>query len=531
MKVNHIPFQKTGFFSKMMSDYLEKKESIIPFYNNFSDSIGFKNQITKKETNFLNENRKVLVQALKKQYHKVTVSEKTTENIDSLLQKNTFTITTGHQLNLFTGPLYFFYKIISTINLCEVLKEKFPEKNFVPIYWMATEDHDFEEINFFNFKDKKIEWNREDGGAVGRFSTDGLQSVYEEFSQVLGTTKNATYLKELFFNGYVKHENLTEATRFIVNELFATYGLVILDGDDVVLKKQFVPFIKDELTEQISFTAVSKTISKLEKNYAIQVNPREINLFYLTDKTRERIILENGIYSVKNTDITFSKASILEEVEQHPGRFSPNVIMRPLYQEVVLPNLCYIGGGGELAYWFQLKNYFEKVNIPFPILLLRNSVQLLSNKQDRKLKNLDISLPELFLKQHELLSKKVQENSDITISFADKKHFLQHQFNELREVAKKTDVTFVNAVNAQEKKQLNGLDALEKRLLKAEKRRQEDLVTRITTIQNELLPNQSLEERQRNFSEFYLAYGPTFLTSMKESLHPLQLEFTVITLD
>ncbi|OAD45961.1 bacillithiol biosynthesis cysteine-adding enzyme BshC [Polaribacter atrinae] len=530
MKVTQIPFQKTGFFSNIMLDYLEKKESIQPFYNNFPDISGFHNQIEEKQKSFRLQSRLVLVDALKNQYKGFNVSKKTEENIETLKLQNTFTVTTGHQLNLFTGPLYFLYKILSTINLCEELSEKFPEQNFVPIYWMATEDHDFEEINYFNFDGKKVLWNREDGGAVGRFSTEGLAAVFDVFSEHLGHSKNAEFLKKLFFDGYLKHHNLADATRYIANELFSDYGLIILDGDDASLKQLFTPIVKDELENETSFKAVSKTIIDLEKNYKIQVNPREINLFYLGADFRERIIFEEGVYKVNNTDITFSKAEILKEVDENPKAFSPNVIMRPLYQEVILPNLCYLGGGGEMAYWLELKDYFKEVAIPFPILLLRNSVQVVSEKQAKKLEKLNISLEELFLNQYDLLSEKVIENSEIKVNFNEKIQFLQKQFLELKEVAKQTDVSFVNAVNAQERKQVKGLENLQKRLLKAEKKRQTDLVERITLLQNEILPNQSLEERQRNFSEYYLEYGSAFTKALKVSLKPLQLEFTILEL-
>ena len=530
MKTIQIPFQKTGFFSKTMHQYLEKNKNIQPFYNNFPDIIGFYNQIEEKQKSYRLQTRLTLVEALKSQYKSVKATEKTIENIELLKEQNTFTITTGHQLNLFTGPLYFLYKIISTINLCEELSDKFPKQNFVPIYWMATEDHDFDEINYFNFAGKKVSWNRKDGGAVGRFSTDGLEDVFEVFSNHLGSSKNAKYLKCLFSDAYIKHHNLADATRFIANTLFKDFGLVIIDGDDTNLKQLFNPFVKDELENNTSFSEVSKTILEFEKNYKIQVNPREINLFYLGDDFRERIIFEDNLYKVNNTDITFSKAEILVEVDHNPKAFSPNVIMRPLYQEVILPNLCYIGGGGEMSYWLELKGYFEKVSIPFPILLLRNSVQVVSEKQSKKLEKLNISYEEMFLNQHALLSKKITENSEIKADFREKIQFLQNQFSDLKEVAKKTDISFENAVNAQERKQVKGLENLEKRLLKAEKRRQKDLVDRITALQDEILPNQSLEERQRNFSEYYLEYGSSFLPVLKRALVPLQLEFTIIEL-
>jgi len=395
---------------------------------------------------------------------------------------------------------------------------------------MATEDHDFEEINYFNFKGSKVKWNRADGGAVGRFSTNGLEAVLSSYSEQLGTTRNATYLKELFSEGYVKQNNLADATRYIANQLFSKYGLVIVDGDDKALKQLFTPFVTKELTNQVSYKATSKTIAELEKNYKIQVNPREINQFYLSENSRERIIKEGDRYVVNNTSISWSSSEILKHLNEVPENFSPNVIMRPLYQEVILPNLAYIGGGGELAYWMELKDYFEEVNVPFPILLLRNSVQVVSAKQQKKLDGLDISTTELFLSTNDLLKKKINENSDVEFNFLDAKTLLEQQFLALRRVANETDTSFVGAVSAQEKKQLKGLDNLEKRLLRAEKRKQKDLVIRISDLKSQLFPNQSLEERQRNFSEYYLEYGSSFLPVLKGALVPLQLEFTIIEL-
>ncbi|WP_428742875.1 bacillithiol biosynthesis cysteine-adding enzyme BshC [Tenacibaculum sp.] len=529
MKVTNIPFKNTGFFSKTMINYLEESPKLQSFYGNFPNIEGFKDQLAQKRS-FSTSHRKTLVSVLKNQYKNSKVSEATQQNIEALALENTFTITTGHQLNLFTGPLYFLYKIVSTINLCEDLQAQFPEENFVPVYWMASEDHDFEEINFFNFDGKKVQWNSHQTGGVGRFSTEGLDHVLEVFSEHLGTSKNAQYLTQLFKEAYVEHANLTEATRYIANELFGTYGLVIVDGDDRELKKEFIPYVTKEITEQFSFTKVSETIKLLEADYKIQVNPREINLFYLTDSLRERIIFENGVYKVNSTDISWSLEELLSEVSDFPERFSPNVILRPLYQEVILPNLSYIGGGGELAYWLELKSMFEAAEVPFPILLLRNSVQVISEKQAKKLTNLGLSTETVFTKQNTLIQQKVLENSETNVDFTKQKQFLLDQFASLRKLAEKTDVSFLGAVNAQERKQQKGLENLEKRWLRAEKRRQKDLVERITVLQNEILPNQSLEERQRNFSEYYLEYGTDFIKVLKENLRPLQLEFTILIL-
>ena len=245
MKVHRIAYRKTGYFSKLICDYLDGNKAVTPFFGNEPTLDGFDSQI-KAKSNFDSNNRKVLVNALAKQYQDVEVSAATQENIAVLSQSNSFTITTGHQLNIFTGPLYFLYKIITVIKLAERLKETYPDKNFVPMYWMATEDHDYEEIQYFNYNESKINWDREASGAVGRLSTAGAQEVLDEFESFLDDSLNAKYLKELFTEAYVKHGTLTAATRYLVNELFSEYGLVIIDGDDAALKSVFKAQVREE---------------------------------------------------------------------------------------------------------------------------------------------------------------------------------------------------------------------------------------------------------------------------------------------
>ena len=524
-----IPFRETNYFSSFICDYLDEKPVLKEFYHRFPRIDNFKDQLIEKKKSFPDTHRAVLIQVLSSQYKNLNSSESTLENISLLSKDTTFTITTGHQLNLFTGPLYFLYKIISVINLTKQLKDKHPEYDFVPVYWMATEDHDFEEINYFNFKGKKIQWNRPDGGAVGVFDTEGLEKVFEIFSSEIGTGRNAERLKSLFKEAYIKHTNLADATRYIANELFADYGLVVIDANDKELKRLFIPYMKKELVEQVSYHTVLSKVEKLDaKGYKIQVNPREINLFYLSEGLRERVIKKEDGYYVNDTDISWSEDEILKELTEHPDQFSPNVMMRPLYQEVILPNLCYIGGGGELAYWLELKDYFKVVEIPFPMLLLRNSVLVKTEKQAEKIKKLVVSDQELFLKQHELINHKVRQISDIDINFDPQRTHLKAQFKGMYSLAEQTDVTFLGAVKAQEVKQLKGLDVLEKRLLKAQRIKLSDQVERLIRIQNELFPNQSLQERNTNFSELYLEYGENLIPELMKELDPLTGEFIVL---
>ncbi|SCY16254.1 bacillithiol biosynthesis cysteine-adding enzyme BshC [Nonlabens sp. Hel1_33_55] len=527
---NKIPYQELRYFSKIIKAYLKESSEVQDLYNRFPRIENFKDQLSEKsQQESLADTRKVLSRVISQQYSEIDSIAAVNENITLLKEENTFTVVTGHQLNLFTGPLYFLYKIISTINLCKALKSEYQDYDFVPVYWMATEDHDFDEIKFFNFGDHKLVYERESAGAVGRLDTDGLENINEQLNILLGASRFAEELSNLFANSY-NAENLAIATRKLAHELFKDDGLIIIDGDDTELKRLAIPYFRNELVHKSSFNAVGKTLENWNDGFKIQVNPREINLFYLTDDGRYRIIERDDRFYLDGNETEFSKEEILNELDQHPERFSPNVIMRPLYQEIILPNLCYIGGGGEIAYWLQLKNYFDSEDIPFPILLLRNSALLVTDKQLEKLDALELKVTDLFKVDHELNEQIIKQVSEIEIDFKSQKEFLKKQFDHLYEIAQDTDPSFLGAVGAQERKQIKGLENLEKRLLKAQKRKWNDHLERVAQLKNELFPNDSLQERQANFSFFYKDLGPELLQILKDSLNPLDPRFTVIEL-
>jgi bacillithiol biosynthesis cysteine-adding enzyme BshC len=532
MHFQGIPFEDTGFFSGLIEGYLDQRDDLVPFYGRFPSLEAFKGQIADKEREFPISHRVRVSEVLSQQYAELKASDATLEHIESLKDSKTFTVVTGHQLNLFTGPLYFAYKILCAVKLAAELTEAYPDCRFVPVYWMATEDHDFEEINHFNFRGKNIHWNREAEGGVGRMDLKGLEAVYETFSADLGPGKRADALRELFKNAYLEQNDLAAATRYLANELFGAFGLVIIDGDEPGLKELLIPHIEKDVFDNLGYRSVSKSIDKLQElpgDYHIQVNPREINYFYLLDGLRNRLVAHEDGFGVVDSDLFFTEKALKKELREHPERFSPNVITRPLYQEVILPNLCYIGGGGELAYWLELKAYFEASEVGFPILLLRNSALLMTRKQQAKLEKLQLDITDLFLDSDRLIEKRVREISEISIDFTPQREHLKKQFKDLYSLAGKTDKSFLGAVKAQEVKQLNGLDRLEKRLLKAQKRKLKDSVSRVRDLQDSLFPGGSLQERSRNFSEFYLDMGPSLFENLLGGFSPLDMEFLVCT--
>ena len=516
LRLEKIPLSETPYFSSAFLDYLDEDPKIKDFVGTFPNPESFGNLIENR--NFSAENRPALVRVLNEQYSELVLSGKLIKNLSSLKQPNCFTITTGHQLNIFTGPLYFIYKIVSAINICKVLKEHYPQYEFVPVYWMASEDHDFAEINHFNLFGKEYSWNTPQKGAVGRFDPNGISEILDQLKDC----------PDFFRDAYTNCNTLADATRSMVNHLFGDHGLVVVDSDHADLKRMFAPVIKDELTNQSTFQNVLESTEKLKKNgYKTLVTPREINLFYLKNGLRERIVKKSEGYEILGTDLTFNEQEILTQVEEHPEFFSPNVVMRTLYQETILPNLAYIGGPGELAYWMQFKSSFDHHGIPFPVLFPRNNVLIVNKAHSKKFRKLELSPSDLFLGPNELKSTFVTRNAKSSLDLESEKGRIGKIFEEIIEKIKMIDGSLTGYIKSEESKALKNLDQIEKRLKKAEEQNQEMAVNQLMGLKEKLFPNGSLQERHQNFLNFYLN-NPQFIDELLEYLDPFDFNFHVL---
>ncbi|RYE36838.1 MAG: bacillithiol biosynthesis cysteine-adding enzyme BshC [Sphingobacteriaceae bacterium] len=530
MNATYIDYASTGSFSPTVIKYLENNEALKPFYSFRPDLQGFKQLLQHKKNTC---KRSILTEVLQQQYKKLPVKEVsdfTQQNLELLNQENTFTVTTGHQLNIFTGPLYFIFKIVTAINLAKDLKAEFPDKNFVPVYWMASEDHDFAEINHAQIGGKKISWNEEVSGATGHVFTKGIRVALNQYKGILGISENALELANLVETAYTQFEKLADATRYLVNALFSKFGLVIIDADDARLKQQFAPIIQDDIISQNSFKNISATNEKLEKlDVHIQVNPREINFFYLIKGVRERLVFEDNLYKVLNTAIAFSKEELKAEIANFPERFSPNVVMRPLYQEVILPNIAYVGGGAEVVYWMELKANFDFYQVDFPILILRNSGLLVSKRAAEKALNMDLSLADFFKPADTLKNNWIQVNSQNQLHLNQYWQELNAVFSRIKAHNIKIDPTLGPSTEAIEKRLEHAVFNLEKKLVKAEKRNYETRLNQIDQIKTELFPGGSLQERNENFGLFYVELGSKLIDELVASFKPLDFKFTILT--
>lgn len=510
-----IEFSKTNSFSSFFLDYISNKEELKPFHNGLPSLANLRQQIEKR--NFPVEHRSVVSAVLFDQYADTKTSEMTLANIKALEDQRTFTITTGHQLNIFTGPLYFIYKIVTVINACQRLKQTYPEYNFVPVYWMASEDHDFEEISHFRLNGKKLEWKTNQQGAVGRFHLKEMNSIFE---QVIG-------MPQFFVEAYQK-KNLAAAVRHYVNALFGDKGLVIVDADDRQLKHLFKPVITADLFDHSPQKEAQHTTEQLEKiGYSTQVFPREINLFYLKENIRARIVKTEGVYEVLGTDIRFTAHQLEDEVENHPERFSPNVLLRPLYQEFLLPNLAYVGGPSELVYWLQLKSVFDRFNTTFPLLMPRNFAAVIDKNSLRKIEQAQLSWEDLFKDEHSLVNEKVREQTTFQLDLAEQKQKLNQLFDDAHRQAIAIDPTLDKMVKGQHRRAEKTLEKVEQKILKAERRNQEVLVNRIYAIKETLFPGGSPQERKDNFLNFYMT-DPGFIEKCFDAFDPFDYRFHLI---
>ena len=516
MNVEKIDFSQTNAFTPLFLDYLAQKETLRDFYHRPPQRTSFAEQLAEKQ--LTPEVRNDLVRVLKEQYQGLKTTEAVRENVDALAHDQTYTITTGHQLNIFSGPLFFIYKLVTTINACRQLSQQHPDHRFVPVYWMASEDHDFAEINHFHLFGQRYEWNTEQQGAVGRFGLEGMDEVLSALPEAV----------PLFEKAYREHDSLAAATRYYVNELFGARGLLVLDADDATLKRHFVPAMQDDALNQSAQQLVEEASQRLDElGYRTQVHPRPINLFYLTNQQRERLVRDEDGFAVNNTDQRFSEEELRQAMETHPERFSPNVVLRPLYQEMILPNLGYVGGPGELAYWLQLKPVFDHYQVPFPILLPRNFALVVSKSNAKKLQKVGLETAELFQDTNTLIKSFVENHADASLSLGEQKAALAKIYEQVEEKVLAVDGSLKGFIGAESSKAFKSLDNIEKRLKKAEEQKQETAVGQLESLKEKLFPEGGLQERHENLLTYHIN-NPQFIDELLEKLDPFDLRFNVL---
>lgn len=525
-----IAYDETGFYSRIVLDYLQNRETLKDFYSCSTDEVGIKAAIEARRS--FTTNRTLLVETLRKHYRNQELTINQQRNIELLANSNCFTITTAHQPNIFTGHLYFIYKILHAIKLCESLKAAMPESDFVPVYYMGSEDADLDELGHVYINGYKHTWQTNQTGAVGRMKVDkALLKLLDAIEGEISVQPFGKDIIALMKACYTEGISIEQATFKLVNSLFGSYGLVVFLPDDAGYKSAFIPVLEKELKEQFSNPLVEATVAALPKEYKVQASGRQLNLFYLKNDIRERIELAGDHWSVVNTELVFTGTEILNELKEHPERFSPNVILRPVFQEMLLPNIAFIGGGGEIAYWLELKRVFEAVQVPFPVLVLRNSFLLADDKHTKKLASLGFKFKELFRPAFDLLDMLVKRETEAQLSLQKEKDALQSFYSSLKKTAGNVDITLQPHTEALEKQALRKIEALEKKMLRAEKKKFEVQKRHIQQLKEQLFPHNNLQERIENFMPFYARWGNDFIKAVYQNSPALEQQFTILEAD
>ncbi len=526
-KAKYIAYRDTGQFSKIVTDLLDNIAALQSFYNNPATIDGIKKTISERKK--FKTNRALIVHELQKQYATVPNAVKVENNISALLHEDTFTVCTAHQPNIFTGHLYFIYKILHAIRLAEDLKKQIPDCNFVPVYYMGSEDADLSELGEVTINGKKYEWNTDQKGAVGRMKIDKhFIKIIDEIESQLSVEKFGKEIIDLVKESYTFDKTIEQSTFEFVHTLFADHGLVILLPDNSTLKNEFSKVNTKELIEQFSHKLVEETIAAFPAEYKVQAAGREINLFYLKDDLRERITKEGSAYHVINSDIIFNEDEMLHELKTHPERFSPNVILRPVFQEMILPNIAFIGGGGELAYWLELKKVFDAVSIPFPVLVLRNSFIVIPNKISNVIASLQMKGQDLFKPENLLLEELVKNESSVILNLEEEIKAMISLYHNIKVAATAVDNTLNSHVDALQTKALKRIEQVERKMLKAEKKKYELQHRQIIKIKETLFPSGTLQERVDNLLPCYSLWGKDFIKMLYENSKGLEQEFCIV---
>lgn len=519
MKVNsEIPFSSLPGFSRLFLDYVNGVPELETLYDFRPDQKGYEYAIRRSQA--IGINRTSLAAVVSQQYA-ATPDILPKNLLEKLAQPSSCTVTTGHQLCIAGGPAYFIYKIASVIQLAAKLSKMY-NANVVPVYWMATEDHDVDEVRSTTMFGKKHSWNTTQEGAVGRLTTDDLGPYIEEIAGVLGSSPKALEMSAVLKKIYAPGKTIATATREFVHWLFGD-AIICIDPDSAELKKAAGGMFTDELQHSTAEKIVNETSVFLEnKRYAIQVKPRNVNLFYLDGTSRKRIERqEDGRFILVDGSQIPTEINALEEVKTSPEKFSPNVVLRPLYQQIILPNVAYVGGPGELVYWLQYKQLFDHYRVAFPVLQPRFfGLQIAKKDFDWMHKN-RVSVAELVSDFDESLKKKLADRAGEELSLENEQEILTLLRSTVAEKASRADATLRAFAEAEMKKAGDALKVVEVRMMRAIKQREEVFTSQFRKVRDKVLPENTLQERTENFLSLSVSTGIDVKELLEGELFPV----------
>ena len=539
-------YNKLPNFSKLFLDYIsenaEDYKKLKPFFNaHFRENEGFFKVIDSKIQNY-NANRyfdkHLLIDILKRQNVTFKGTDKSATNIELLNSEETFAVVTGQQVGLYTGNLYTILKTLTTIRLAENLKVRFPQFNFVPVFWLESDDHDLEESNHIHVINKQNELVRvgfedllsevEDektkrsaepvGNIVFDDSIDGINAtLLESLIETDYKAQIAEKVKEFYHSG----NDYKTAFAQIMNWMFRDYGLVFIDPNDKEIKKLLTPVFEKELMSSPKLCeSVITTSAELEKNYDLQVKPKVINLFFLHNNNR--LLIEprdNNRYALKNSKRRFEQEELMNILFESPELFSSNVVLRPICQDYLLPTVAYVGGPSEVSYFAQLKSAYDHYGITMPVIFPRVSSTIIENKINKFIKNYSVNFEEIFDHQA-LVTKVVNKLSEVKVD--DEISKVQDEVNkifyELKNMTARVEQTLLSSVDTMKDRMNQNLEQFRTKLINAQAKKSDVATSQIDKVVNNIYPQHNLQERVINILYFLNKYGDSFINRLYKEI-------------
>lgn len=526
----HFAIDQVPLFSSLDREIVARSSHLQPFLTPVADLANLAAQATKKLASYTN--RSTLLAILSKQYEGITLPPQLEQNLDALKEENTFCITTAHQPLLFGGKFYFLSKALSTIKMAQAASTALKDTKIVPVFVLGTEDHDIEEVRYTQIFGETMTWNSEMAGPVGRMPLGNIPDLIQDMEQILGSLPHGPWILELVRKSYLPQYTFGQATRMFLHQLLGEHGLIVIDLDTIEAKSMFAKIIKEEIKVESSNTIVNNTISKLEiAGVKTQAKPRSINLFYLDTGIRSRIErLPNGRFHAVQTNLEWSEDELTELIQTTPEAFSPNVILRPILQEMTLPNLVFIGGGGELAYWIELGDLFAHFGIPRPLLQRRHSTWLVDDVNQHRLQRLEMTFDQIFQPLDDTIRKYVLAHSNQASDLNAEKKALLDVLGNVREKLALIDSTLVRSYESAEVHILKQLEVLESKMVRGLKNKQEEEVQLIRNLYSKLLPEGQLQERYESFLPWLARYGKGLINTLLDEYDPFGTDLIVVKL-
>ena len=418
-----------SLLSEPISRFLNRElEHLYPGFSN-QELIGLTQEIAEDWNQIKRAN---LVDLLRDQHASLTLTQKQQDNLLSLSGNDSFTLITGQQIHPFLGPAFVWAKVQTTILRAKALSDEL-QKKIVPVFWMASEDHDFEEISKIPFLGKEYIWSAEIGGPVGDLDTKGIAEILETMKVDFQNDARVLEFLNRFEGIYGAGISLSVATRLLVHRVFGEDGLLIVDPKDTRWKSQTKDiWLRELTTEPYEALTVQAELMK-DSGLKLPITPRQTSMFYYGNNSRLRIDrVEEGSFQTSDAAFTWSQQDLEAEIKEHPEKFSANALLRPAYQQRILPNIMYIGGPAECIYWLQIPELIKTHKGSVPALELRTMMAFVPENTVKKIKDFQWDLSEWF-QAEELLLKAYIEKEQGELALSHQIELLQTQYEFIRE--------------------------------------------------------------------------------------------------